>query len=164
MRGLLDISFLGTVLELTWLMDGRTYGMGKPISEVECLQRVYAIRAYIKFNKVFNDRQQILLSRRLQDPILAVFRPILHKVVVTLYKYKLRNPNELGCHWAALRKNLLVHVKRFRPELMGDIERDMAISAVNLHCCQTFEWQGPDFQIRHRAKCDWPMTGMSCVF
>jgi len=163
MQGLLDIAFLGTVMELSWLMDQETYRPERTIKGVD-YERAYAIRGYIKFNRVFNDRQDIRMNGERQEPRTAIFNPMMHKVAVTLYKYMLRQPNNVDFHAVELRANILRHMDRFRPDLKSVVERDMRIAAENLPFCKTFEWQGPDFTVVRKVGGDLTMTGMSNLF
>jgi hypothetical protein len=188
MRDLINLVFLGTVMELSWLMDPRTYfkyaeggGPHGRVSFLECHERAYIIRGFLKFMAVFSERQAIKVIDGMEDPLDDIVDPlddledpsdfifnrIFHATAVTVYKYKLRhsahddssNAPDGYFHSVELRHNLLLHIKYFRPELAENVERDMAIASRDLACCKTFEWQGPRFTVVERFGGHSPSTG-----
>jgi hypothetical protein len=171
-RDLLNIVLLGTTVELSWLMDPRTYKKKGPdgteprrASEIECWQRAFAIRCYQKFMAVFSDRQDLLVGFELHNPSTLLFDPMFHRLAVTLYKYKLRQSAQDGTfHWAELRHNILRHTLRFHASLKDIVERDMGVSSEELDICKSFEWDGPQFRVIRKSDKVVSKTGMQLPF
>lgn len=166
MEGLINIAILGTTMELSWLLDPRTY---RQLNESEIQDfhrhtqhRAFTIRAYLKFITIFNDRQVVRVNGKSCEPLTAIFDYIFHKFAISLYKYKLRQATLTPgfCEPVELRHNLLEHIARFRPTLKQDVERDMGIMAKNLEVCQTFAWSGPNFSVLPRPNGDVSTTGI----
>jgi hypothetical protein len=102
-------------MELSWLLDPRTYQEELEISEIEAHHRAYTIRAYLKFNLVFNDRQVILMDGEPCEPMDAIFEYTFHKFAITIYKYKLQQTSTGQINPIQLRHNIFKHIECFRP-------------------------------------------------
>lgn len=151
-------------MELAWLLDPRAYGDGPTVSVVETRHRAYTIRAYIKFNLIYNDRQEIVMDDKRSKPMDVIFQYSFHKFAITIYKYKLRQTTTGAINHVNLRRNLLKHIERFRPTTKTVVERDMGIAARELPICKSFSWTGPDFTIEPRENGDMSMTGIFDLF
>ena len=145
-------------MELSWLLDPRTY-QKTGVSTLESRQRAYAIRAYLKFNRVFNDRQVLSMDGRTHEAMATLFEYSFAKFAVTIYKYKLRQTAEGSIPGDQLRRNILDHVERFRKNTADQVKGYMGIAAKNLAICATFEWDGSDFTVETRTNGEVSMTG-----
>jgi hypothetical protein len=158
MKGLLDLSYVGVIIELSTVIDERHYGTDG-IPPVELAEQQFARESYLDFVQQYS-KKYVLVSTgplnegQVAEPKAAFFDMQLVKTAAHLILYKNALPQfDAACQPAQLLEAINEYICQHHPETLPLFKELLAgpmCQVTNLNT-MTFRYQGENFEVQKRT-------------
>jgi hypothetical protein len=147
-EGLIDLTTLGNLLDLSHCLDHRFYS--DDISDAEKAEMDHTRQVFQGFKSVFSKHQHLLFDMRQADPMDTFFNPSLLHFASSLIRYKTRMRTFDGTFSPMeLKSAIFLHFEMHHKHLLSSLKEKCQADTSTVE--PSLDWTGPAFIIQEHT-------------